>query len=151
MGTTLFDRFPREIVCRHATRLSVEADRAWSLIGNFGDVRVGSEFIDRIDVEGSGCGAVRTLHVKGGITLRERLEEYSDADRYYVYRVIDPGPLDLTHYLAMAAVQPAGPRECILTWITTATAIDGRCDEMRKLLDDNILRVFAAVRRELEI
>ena len=31
---------------------------------------------------------------------RERLEEYSDEDRHYVYRVVDPGPLDFTHYLA---------------------------------------------------
>jgi hypothetical protein len=114
-------------------------------------MRVGSEFVDRIEFEGSGRGAVRTLHVKGGITLRERLEEYSDADRYYVYRVIDPGPLDFTHYLAMTSVQPAGPGECILMWITTATAVDGRHEEIRTLLDNNILMVFAAVRRELGI
>ena len=151
MHTTLFDQFPREIVCRHAIRLPVDADCAWALVGNFGEARIGAEFIDRIDVEGSGVGAVRTLHVKGGITLRERLEEYSDEDRHYVYRVVDPGPLDFTHYLAMASVQPAGPHECILMWITTATAVDGRYDEMRQLLDANILMLFSAVRRELGV
>jgi hypothetical protein len=151
MHTTMFDQFPRGIVCRQATRLPVSADRAWSLIGDFGDARVGSEFVDRIDVEGSGPGAVRTLHIKGGARIRERLEEYSDADRHYVYRGVDPGPFDFTHYLAMASVQPAGPRERIVLWITTATAVDGRHDEMRQLLDSNIQMVFAAVRRELGI
>jgi hypothetical protein len=151
MNASLFDQFPRGIVCRHAIRLPVDAGRAWALIGDIGDVRVGAEFVDRIEVEGSGVGAVRSLHIKGGIVVRERIEEYSAEDRYYVYRVIDPGPLDFTHYLAMASVQPAGPHECIFMWITTATAVDGRHEEMRALLDGNIQRVFAAVKRELGV
>ena len=43
MHTTLFDQFPREIVCRHAIRLPVDADRAWALVGNFGEARIGAE------------------------------------------------------------------------------------------------------------
>jgi len=151
MNASLFDQFPRGIACRHAIRLPVDAGRAWALIGDIGDVRVGAEFVDCIEVEGSGVGAVRSLHIKGGIVVRERIEEYSAEDRYYVYRVIDPGPLDFTHYLAMASVQPAGPHECIFMWITTATAVDGRHEEMRALLDGNIQRVFAAVKRELGV
>lgn len=151
MNRSLFDQFPRDIVCRHAVRLPVDADRVWALVGDVGDVRVGSEFVDRIEVQGSGAGAVRSLHIKGGIVVRERIEEYCAKDRYYVYRVVDPGPLDFTHYLALASVQPAGPHECIFLWITTATAVDGKHEEMRALLDGNIQRVFAAVKRELGV
>ena len=149
MNTTLIDLFPREIVCRHARRLSFDADRVWSLIGDVGEVGIASEFVERIDVEGSGAGAVRSLHARGGFAVRERIEEYSAADRYYVYRVLDPGPLDFTHYVVMASVQPAGAGESILFWTTLATAVDGRETEMRELLDGNIRSVLASVEREL--
>jgi hypothetical protein len=149
MPTSLFDQFPRDIVCRHAIRLAVAADVAWSLVGDFGDQRVGTGLVERIEVEGRGVGAIRSLHLGNGVVIRERLEEHSDSDRRYVYRVVDSGPFDFTHYLATASVQAAGPNECILTWITMATAVDGQHDQVRKLLDTNIVTVFAAVRREL--
>jgi hypothetical protein len=151
MSLRMLDQFPRGIVCRHAVRLAADADAVWSVVGNVGDVRVAEEFIERIDVLGSGVGAVRTLHVKGGLRITERIEEYSNEDRYYVYRVLDPGALDFTHYFAVASVQPAGPGQSILMWITTATAVDGKEAEMHALLDANILMVFAGVKKALRL
>jgi Polyketide cyclase / dehydrase and lipid transport len=151
MSASLRDQFERGVMCRHAVRLGADADAVWRLIGDIGSVAIAEGFIERIDVTGSGAGAVRTLHLRDGSIVRERIEEYSAADRYYVYRGLDPGPFDFTHYLAMASVVTAGPGQCILSWTTTATAVDGKDAEIRALLDGNILSVFAATRRYLDL
>lgn len=149
MTGRMFDLFPRAIVCRHAIRLAADADSVWALVGNLADSRLAEGLVEKIEVQGHGVGAVRTLHAPGGIRIRERIEEYSSEDRYYVYRVIDSGPFNFTHYLATASVQPAGPGHSILMWITTASAVDGEEEAMRALLDGNIYLVFAGVKKAL--
>jgi hypothetical protein len=147
----MIDLFPRGIVCRRATRLAAEADALWRIVGNVGSADLAAEFIERIEMTGAGTGAIRMLHLRNGAVVKERIEEYSSDDRYYVYRGLDPGPFEFTHYLAMASVVPAGPYECIFSWITTATAVDGREEETRRLLDGNILSIFAAARSLLGV
>lgn len=149
MSLSMFDQFPRGIVCRRAVRLAADADAVWGVIGDVGSIEIAKDFIERIELRGSGAGAIRTLYLRNGARIRERIEEYSNDDRYYVYRVLDPGALDFTHYFATASVQPAGAGQSILMWLTTATAVDGKEEEMRALLDGNILMVFAGIKRAL--
>lgn len=141
------DLFPRQFVFRRSARLPHSADAVWRMVGDFGNAAIGKGAVERIDVEGEGIGRIRTLHIAGGIgTLRERLEEHSDADRYYVYRVIDGGPVNFANYLAMAAVMPCGAGASILTWITMADAVEGHDDEVRAMLQGNIDLVLQNVR-----
>ena len=108
MHTTLFDQFPREIVCRHAIRLPVDADRAWALVGNFGEARI---------------GAVRTMYIAGSwgdgytggaeVYVKERLESYDESERCMTYRLVDAGPLPFADYVGSARLVCAGPERCI--------------------------------------
>jgi mxaD protein len=146
MTHALFDQFPRPIVCQGAARISAPADEVWKLVGDVGDTSLAAAFIDRAELIGTGVGAVRHLHVKGGFIVSERVEEYNDADRYYVYRVIDHGPLPFVNHLGAAKVTPAGPGESILHWITTAMAVDGHDADVKQMLQSNIDLSLAAVR-----
>lgn len=150
MTPSIFDQFPRTIVCMGATRVAAPADEVWKLVGDVGDISLASDFIEKSELVGTGVGAVRHLHVKGGFIVSERVEEYSDVDRYYVYRVIDHGPLPFTHHLGTAKVTVAGPKECILSWITTAIAVDGQDAQMKQMLQRNIDVSLAAVRKRFE-
>jgi mxaD protein len=150
MTLSLFDQFPRTIVCTGATRIAAPADEVWKIVGNVGDTSLASDFIEKAELLGSGVGAVRHLHVKGGFIVSERVEEYNDVDRYYVYRVIDHGPLPFTHHLGTAKVTVAGPKECILSWITTAMAVDGHDADVKQMLQSNIDLSLAAVRKRFE-
>lgn len=138
MQSSLADGFARPLHCQKAVRLSAPADAVWALVGNIGDETIGKGLVERIEVIGEGVGALRLLHLPGGAVLRERIEAYSEADRYYVYRVIDSGPFNFTNYLAMARVTPAGPDACILSWNTQAQAVCGFEDEMQAMLQGNI-------------
>ncbi len=138
MQGSFADAFPRALHCRKAIRLPVAADAVWALIGNVGDETIGKGLVEKIEVIGEGVGALRLLYLPGGAVLRERIEAYSDADRYYVYRVVDSGPFDFTNYLAMARVTPAGPDACILSWNTLADAVSGTEDAVRAMLQANI-------------
>ncbi len=145
MPGSMRELFPRSIVCEGAARIPVSADRVWALVGNVGDVTLAKAFVDKIELVGSGVGAVRQLHLPGGAVICERIEEYNAAERYYVYRVIDQGPTNFTHHLALTQVVPAGRDACILSWITTAQPVGGHCEEVRAQLQGNIDFVLKGV------
>ena len=150
MHTTLFDQFPREIVCRHAIRLPVDADRAWSLVGDFGDARVGAEFVDRIDVEG--MRRRRRAHA-----ARQGRDQDPRATRGVLgRRIVTTSTVSSIRARSTSRITSRW-RACSRQDRTNASSCGSRRprpstakhDEMRQLLDGNIQMVFAAVRREL--
>ena len=131
----LRDTFPREVTANCATRLPRSADAVWQEIGDFGETILSRGMVERIEVEGSGVGMHRILHLGGGALVREALVEHSDAERYYIYRVVDAGPVDVAHQIGMGQVIPAGPDQCILSWATAANPIDGNDQQLQAMLD----------------
>ena len=55
-------------------RVDASADAVWALFRDFGGVQRFSPAIEKVEVSGSGIGAVRTLSVPGGVQLQERLD-----------------------------------------------------------------------------
>jgi hypothetical protein len=148
MSFALCDVFPRSLVCEGACRLAADADSVWEVVGNVADCSLGEAFVDRIVVEGGNApGTVRHLYVKGGIVVSERIEEYNTTDRYYVYRVIDPGPLAFTHHLGLARVLPAGRGSCIASWISMAQPLEIERAAVKNLLQGNIDAVLMALKQ----
>ena len=81
------------------------------------------------------CNQFRRLHCLTDACVREVLVKRSDAERYYIYRVIDAGPVDIAHQIGMGQVIPAGPNHCILSWMTAGNPLDGAEDALRAMLD----------------
>lgn len=146
--TSLVDTFAYPISVEGALRVPRSADEVWTLIGDLSGAGLIEGMVERVEVSGSGAGAIRSLVLPGDAgAVVERIEEYDAAQRYYIYRVIDSGPVDLASYLALVRVQPAGPGQSIASWISKGQAVDGKADEIRALLRGNIDVVFAGIRR----
>jgi hypothetical protein len=125
----LRDMFPRAVTAHHATRLARSADAV------FGETILPGGMVERIDVQGEGIGMQRVLHMGGGACVREALVERSDEERYYIYRVIDAGPIGVAHQIGMGQVIPAGPDQCILSWMTAGNPIDGETEALQAMLN----------------
>lgn len=146
----LRDMFPRAVTAHRATRLPRSADAVWREIGEFGETILSQGMVERIEIEGQGIGMQRLLHLGGGTCVREALVERSEEERYYIYRVVDAGPVGVAHQIGMGQVIPAGPDQCILSWMTAANPVDGATEELQAMLDaivrgacDNAKRHFS--------
>lgn len=133
--TRLHDLFPRTVSANHAVRLPHPADAVWREIGDFGEKILSRGMVEHIETVGEGIGMQRILHFPGGATVREALAERSDEERYYVYRVVDAGPVDVAHQIGMGQVIPAGPSHCILSWMTAGNPVDGGHEALQAMLD----------------
>ena len=141
---TAADFLPRAVNCHRALRLAVDADAAWALVGDIGSPVPGGGMIERVEVEGSGAGAIRTFVLAGGACIVERIEDYDPVLRRYVYRVLDPGPMDFAHYLGVAQVVPAGVG-CILSWTAIAQPVSGDAGALAVIVEANLDRALAAI------
>lgn len=146
----LADLFPREVSCHRAIRVPIDAESVWAVVGDIGSPIPGGGVIEGLEIKGAGVGAIRTAHLSGGARIVERIEEYDPVLRRYVYRIIDGGPLDCTHYLGLAQVLPAGPGACILSWSAMAQPVGGDAATLRAMLEANLDRALDALANHLQ-
>lgn len=144
---TLADLLPRQVHCQQARRLEVEADALWAVVGDLASPVPGGGMIERVELDGTGAGAIRTFHLPGGARIVERIEDYDPAQRRYAYRILDAGPLPVANYLGKAEVAPAGAGAAILSWSAMADPVGGNAEALRAMLEANLetaLRSIAA-------
>ena len=94
-------------------KLGVPAARVWEVIRNFGGLLDWAEGIESCTVEGDGIGAVRTLGLRGGLKLNERLEAYEEDARTLSYSIVGDSPLPVTGYLSTIHVEDEGDSSTI--------------------------------------
>jgi carbon monoxide dehydrogenase subunit G len=95
-------------------RVETTADRVWDLFRDFGGIQRFSAGIEKVEVTGSGIGAVRTLSLPGGLSLQERLEAFDDRGRRLQYAIV-AGPIPVSNYLATIEVKDEG-KACRIDW-----------------------------------
>jgi carbon monoxide dehydrogenase subunit G len=96
-------------------RVEASAEAVWELFRDFGGIQRFSAGIEKVEVSGSGIGAVRTISVPGGVQLRERLEAFDDRGRRLQYAIVG-GPIPVANYLATIEVKDEGPKACRIDW-----------------------------------
>jgi len=106
---------------RQTVNESVKVDASpavvWSRIKNFADLHTWHPAIEgSTTTNANNIGSVRTLKLKGGGTVVEVLEGYSDADRKYRYRMTDPGPVPVSKYESTIAVKAGENGGSIVQW-----------------------------------
>jgi hypothetical protein len=143
------DLFPRRVHCHQSVRLERPAAEVWTVVGDLSSLVPGGGAIERVELDGSGGGATRTYHLGGGVRIVERIEEYDPANYYYVYRILDTGPLPCTQYLGLAQVTPAGPAS-LLSWSAMANPLGDDTDALRAMLDANLAGALQAVAKHFE-
>ena len=77
--------------------LGVPADKVWDLIGGFNALPDWHPAVEKSEIEGEGKGSIRTLHLVGGGTITERLEQLDEAGKVYSYSIIS-SPLPVANY-----------------------------------------------------
>ena len=103
-----------------AVRIAAPAATAWRVLGDFSAAEIAAGICTRIEVNGAGIGAVRTMYIAGtwgdGYTggaevyVKERLESYDEKERCMTYRLVDAGPLPFADYLGSARLVVRGTR-----------------------------------------
>jgi hypothetical protein len=94
--------------------LGVPADKVWDLIGGFNALPDWHPAVEKSEIEGEGKGSVRTLHLAGGGTITERLEQLDDAGKVYSYSILS-SPLPVANYTGTIRLED-GPSGCKVTW-----------------------------------
>jgi hypothetical protein len=112
-------------------RSTATPDVVWAKIGDFCGIAAWHPAIEKCTL--SGDGKVRTLALKGGGVLHERLEKRDEAAHSYSYSIID-GPLPVANYLSTISVAADGAGSKI-TWIGKYDAKGASDAEAMKVID----------------
>jgi hypothetical protein len=99
---------------------AVPAAELWAIIGNPAD---DSWTPLTITVEGSGEGAVRTVHMPDGPVL-ERCERLDHDAMAFGYELLSEAAIPVREYHGLQVVRPTGAASCQLEWSSTYTTDD---------------------------
>ena len=97
------------------TELGAPAELIWDLVGRFNALGEWHPQVQKSSTTGKAKGATRTLKLATGGTLVERLEHVSDAERLYLYSMVD-GPFPVTEYVAEIRVRDRGNGTSTVEW-----------------------------------
>lgn len=95
-------------------RVEASADKVWDLFRDFGGIQRFTSGFEKVEVSGSGIGAVRTITLPGGAALQERLEAFDERGRKLQYAIVG-GPIPVANYLATIEVKDEG-KACRIDW-----------------------------------
>jgi hypothetical protein len=133
-----------------AIRIAAPAAQAWEVLGDFAIPELIAGICKRVDVEGAGVGAVRTMHIEdhlGGGCVQERLVCLDLQDRHMVYRMIDCGPVPFGDYVGSLRVTPAGPDACIVVMTSEFVPVEIEEATARQISISNIETALENARR----
>ena len=88
----------------HAASAAIGAPvaRVWAVLADLSNPAIGTGITARIEIDYTRGAPIRTLHLLpalGGGAVRETIERLDPVARVLGYRVIDPGPVPMKHYV----------------------------------------------------
>ena len=98
-----------------SVNLHESAEKVWDLIGGFNALPDWHPAVEKSEIKGEGKGSVRTLHLLGGGTIEERLEQMDEEGRVYSYSILS-GPLPVANYKSTIRLHPAEGGMCKVEW-----------------------------------
>ena len=131
-------------------RIEAGADAVWDLFRDFGGIQRFSAGIEKVEVTGSGIGAVRTISVPGGVQLQERLEAFDDRGRRLQYAIVG-GPIPVTGYLATIEVKDEGSKACRIDWSSHFEPKGISDDQARAMIEGVYKGGIAGVKKALGV
>ncbi len=114
--------------------VAAAADDVWRVLSDFGGIEP-NEMIAGCSLEGEGVGAVRTISLKGGGEIVERLESLDDDARVFRYAIINDCPLPVKSYSATVAVIDAGSGAAAVDWSGSFEAAGAPEDQVVALIE----------------
>lgn len=130
--------------------IDAPAAAVWELLGNA--ERTDSwPAVESFEVEGSGVGATRTMHLVGNECIRERWEVLDPETRSYRAHVIEPGRLPVQDLTYGVVVRPDGPDHCTVSWTMTFMPKGVSEERARTLIQGVFVSTKASIRETLGV
>ena len=107
------------------------AGAVWAKIGDFCGIGNWHPAIEKCALPAD--GKMRTLSLKGGGTIVEKLEKRDDTGHSYTYSIVE-GPLPVANYVSTISVAPAGAGSTI-TWSGKYDAKGASDADAKKTID----------------
>lgn len=130
-------------------KISVPAEEAWKKIREFNDMSWHPAVDTTMAESGNHIGSVRTIQLKGGGSLLEKLDAHSDGTRSYAYRMLDSGPLPISEYKSILSVNISGPDSCVIVWSGTFVTVNSDKNST-EIISDIYRAGLNSIRSQLE-
>ena len=121
------------------------------MVGRFNTLGQWHPLVRRSDTRGVGKGAMRHVGLFGGGTMVERLEHVSDAERVYLYSLVE-GPFPVEHCVSEIRVTDTGDGTSVVSWSSNFIASGVPDREAAKALRtvfnaglENIKRIYESL------
>ena len=114
-----------------STPSSLSPDALWKKVGDF--CGIGSWHPAAEKCELSDDGKQRTISLKGGGTIVEKLVKWDDAHRSYTYTIVS-SPLPVSHYRSTIRVL-SGAKGSVLRWTGRYKAKGASSADAQKVID----------------
>src|SRR5581483_5630679 len=120
--------------------------RVWARFADFGHLSGWAPGAPKVEVEGSGVGAVRSVTNEGQPQIRERLERYDAAAHTFSYSMLE-SPFPFTDYLATVKLTDRGGNRTGIDWSSTFEP-RGMPAERTVEVIENLYRLFISRLKE---
>jgi hypothetical protein len=107
--------------------IDAPTEEVWNLVSDFNNVGRWHPDVTESRLEsGSGreAGAVRSVRLRNGMSIRERLVAISPEDHFYKYSVIE-SPLPIREHESVVQFTPLGKSQTKVTWTDPQALADG--------------------------
>jgi hypothetical protein len=94
--------------------VAASPDQAWAAVGEFCGIGDWHPAIEKCELSNQGKDTIRTLSLKGGGTIVEKLVKWEPKKHSYTYAIVS-SPLPVSDYISTLSVKPEG-RGSRLVW-----------------------------------
>ena len=137
------------VTVKVSERVEASADQVWDLFRDFGGIQRFTSGFEKVEVTGSGIGAVRTITLPGGAALQERLEAFDERGRKLQYAIV-AGPIPVSGYLATLEVKDEG-KACRIDWSSQFEPKGISEEQARGMIEGVYKSGIAGVRKALGV
>lgn len=128
------------------TTIEASADDVWQTISDFNGAGKYLSAIASSTLQGTGVGALRTITLKDGTRVIERLEHLDEPAQSLSYAITE-APLPLGDYVSTMQLRALGERQCELNWSSTFKAKGVPEAEARQLVESLYAAGFKGLKR----
>ena len=130
-------------------------EQVWDLLADLGGIErllpeggiAGFPDTESVSMQGQGQGAIRSVQLAGGVTLRERFDVIDVASHTIIYVGLPPNPLPINDYRATIALTALGPARTRVDWSSTGEPNGASLEEIRPMLETLHTALIDGVRR----
>jgi hypothetical protein len=121
--------------------INAPVEKLWGLVSDFNSVAQWHPEVTESRLEsGSGreAGSVRTVRLRNGMSIRERLVAISAEEHSYKYSVVE-SPLPMREHESMVRLVPISDSQTKVTWTAQFQVIDGDANGFAEAVKSGVL------------